>query len=411
MASPKNILYALGTALYLSSQAAAVPLDIGLDICLPFGIQVGLFIDLFDPPQITDVVPVFATATTTVPSAGVYTVPSGISSAVVTAHGASEMCITSVTTKTTTYPCSTSTTFTTTWWDSCISASSTGTCRWTPPATSAPTTVTATVTDTATSTITSTATITKSPTTCVPTSTSTPTPTLSCDPYGYLIQYATLYRVDLTTGETTQVATGLGANTSINSIGYNTLDNYIYGYQSSTGTILQISADGTTVTIDADSPPSGSNIGDIDSNGHYWVGTETSWAEIDLAPGSATYGQTLASGTTSGTLGYAVADWVYIPDAGEYMYAIGSVTSTSETALLRFDLSTHDWEVVFEYGALGVIGVGAVYGMNNGTLYASENGNGQIWQFPVSGGTPFEVSQGPASGNNDGARCVLNLLA
>ncbi|OKL61144.1 hypothetical protein UA08_03295 [Talaromyces atroroseus] len=397
MASPRNILYALGTALYVSAYAAAVPLDIGVDVCLPFGIQVGLFIDLFEPPQITEVVPIFATATTTVPSAGVYTVPSGTSVATVTAHEASEMCITSVTTKTTTYPCSTSTSFTTTWWDPCISSSSTGTCRWTPPATSAPTTITATVT----------ATITESATSCVPT---TPTATLSCDPYGYLIQYATLYRVDLTTGDTTQVSTGLGDNTSINSIGYNVLDNYIYGYQSSTGTILRISADGTTVTIDADSPPAGSNIGDVDTNGHYWVGTETTWAQIDLAPGSATYGQTLANGTTS-TLGYAVADWVYIPDAGEYMYAVGSVSSMNETALLRFDLSTHEWESVADYGALGVIGVGAVYGMNNGTLYASENGNGQIWQFPVSGDTPFEVSQGPASGNNDGARCVLNLLA
>jgi hypothetical protein len=74
-------------------------------------------------------------------------------------------------------------------------------------------------------------------------------------------------------------------------------------------------------------------------------------------------------------------------------------------------MSTHEWETVANYGALGVVGVGAVYGMNNGTVYASENGNGQIWQFPVSGDTPFMVSQGPSSGNNDGARCVLNLLA
>lgn len=218
--------------------------------------------------------------------------------------------------------------------------------------------------------------------------------------------------MDLSTGTTTEIASGLGDNSSINAIGYNTLDNYLYGYQSSTGTILQISADGTTTTVKADAPPSGSYIGDIDSNGHYWVGlgAASSWAEIDLAPGSSTYGKTLASGTTTSP-GYAVADWVYIPSAGEYLYAIGSNTSPSETALLRFDMSTHKWETVANYGALGVVGVGAVYGMNNGTVYASENGNGQIWQFPVSGGKPFKVSQGPSSGNNDGARCVLNLLA
>jgi hypothetical protein len=219
--------------------------------------------------------------------------------------------------------------------------------------------------------------------------------------------------VDLTTGTTTEIANALGDNTTMNAMGYNTLDNYLYAYQPSTSTILQISADGTTTTVDADAPPSGSYVGDIDSNGHYWVavGGATSWAEIDLAPGSATYGKTLSSGTATAPGNYAVADWVYIPSAGEYLYSIGSIASSSETALLRFDMSTHEWETVADFGALGVVGVGAMYGMNNGTLYGSENGNGQIWQFPISGETPFMVSQGPSSGNNDGARCVLNLLA
>jgi hypothetical protein len=54
-------------------------------------------------------------------------------------------------------------------------------------------------------------------------------------------------------------------------------------------------------------------------------------------------------------------------------------------------------------------GFGAMYGMNNGTLYGSNNQNGEIWQFPV-GGRPFRVSSGPISNSNDGARCVLNLL-
>lgn len=420
MTSRRTLLSILGTAQLFGSHVAAAPLDSGLDICLPFGIEVGLFIDLFDPPVVTEVVPCFVTSTTAIPSAGTYVVPAGISTGTVTAQGATDLCVTSVTTTTTTYPCSTATSFPTTWWDPCKSSSTSGTCRWTPPATSAPTTVTRTVTSTVTQSDTSapttvtdtvTSTVTQSATSCSVT-TSTPTPTLSCDPYGYLIQYASLYQVDLTTGTATEVASAIGANTSINAIGYNTLDNYLYGYQASTNTILQISADGTAVTISADAPPSGSYIGDIDSNGHYWVGlgAASSWAEIDLAPGSPTYGKILANGTATSP-GYGVADWVYIPSAGEYLYAVGSNTSPSETALLRFDMSTHEWETVANYGALGVVGVGAVYGMNNGTVYASENGNGQIWQFPISGDTPFMVSQGPPSGNNDGARCVLNLLA
>jgi hypothetical protein len=398
MASVQHLLYALGV-LSVVSNVAAVPL-LG-DICLPLGIDLGGILDLFEVPLLTEVVPFFAVSTTAVPSAGVYTVGSGCSAETVTAQGPTELHVTQVATKTTTYPCSTSTTFTSTWWDPCKGSTTSATCRWTPPATppASTTTVTATVTNTVTNTVTS----------C---STPSSTPTLSCDPYGYLIQFATLYRVDLTTGNTAQVRSGLGANTSINAIGYNTKDNFIYGSQDSTHTIIRIAADGTSSTVaGASAPPAGSNVGDIDSNGHYWVSAGgQNWAEIDLAPGSPTYGTTLAKGTAA-PFGLGVADWVYIPFAGEYLYAVGQNTTSGGASLIRFNMATHAWERVANYPTLSANGFGAQYGMNNGTLYGSDNVSGGIWQFPISGAPPFKVSQGPAAGNNDGARCVLNLLS
>jgi hypothetical protein len=400
MAPFRNLIYAIGA---LSAIPSVVSSPILVDVCLPLGLIFGDILELFDPPDLTEVVPFFALSTTTVTSAGVYTVGTGCSAETITAQCPTELTVTKVATKTTTYPCPTSTSFTSTWWDPCKGHSTTATCRWTPPATppASTKTVTATVTDTITCTVTDTA------TSC----SSTPTPPpLSCDPHGYLVQFATFYRVDITTGTTTKIASGLGDNSSINSIGYNVNDNLIYGSQGSTQTIIRIAADGSSSTVAGAVAPA-SNLGDIDSNGQYWVSNGgNTWAQIDLLPDSATYGQTIGSGTAK-PFDLAVADWVYIPSAGEYLYSVGTNSTSNGVSLIRFNLDTKAWERVANYPTLkGHSTWGAQYGMNNGTVWASDNASGQIWQFPISGATPFEVSQGPAAGNNDGARCVLNLL-
>lgn len=369
------------------------------DICLPLGIELGGILDLFEAPILTEVVPYFTSSTTSLPSAGVYTIGSGLLPATtITAQGPTEVAITDICTKTTTHPCSTATTYTSSYWDSCKGCSTTATCRWTPPVKP---TVTKTVTATATATVTATA-------SCTPT-----TPPLTCDRYGYLIQAATFYRVDLTTGVTSQVAAGLGDNSGINAIGYNVLDNFIYGYQSSTGSIIRIAADGTSSTVaGADSPPSGTMVGDVDSNGNYWASVSgKAWAQIDLAPGSPTYGKTIKSGTAA-PFGLSIADWVYLPIEGEYLYAVGLNSTSNGVSMIRFSIDTKAWEKVANYPTLkSVSTLGAQYGMNNGTIWGSDNASGDIWQFPVDGSAPFIVSKGPISGQNDGARCVLNLEA
>jgi hypothetical protein len=208
------------------------------------------------------------------------------------------------------------------------------------------------------------------------------------------------------------VKSGLGDNSGINAIGYNVLDNFIYGTQGSTSTIIRIAADGTSSTVaGADSPPPASNVGDIDGNGMYWVSASGGkWSQIDLFPGSATYGKTVSKGTAT-PLGLQIADWVYIPIAGEYLYSVGLNSTSSGVSMIRFSMASKAWEKVANYPTLkSVSTLGAQYGMNNGTLWASDNKSGDIWQFPIDGSSPFKVSKGPSSASNDGARCVLNLL-
>ncbi|KAI5854999.1 hypothetical protein GGS23DRAFT_471115 [Durotheca rogersii] len=376
-------------------------------------------ITLTEAPLITEVVPYFTETETTIQNPGTYTLGVGCLSIlgveclveVKDIPAPTVVTLTGVGTRTTTYTPSTSTTFTSTTYDAGCDCLLSKVFCWLPhpthptvTSTTTPAPVTPTVTTTSV-TVTETATASCS-------SVPAPTPTLSCDEYGYLIQVATLYRVDLVTGEFTTVRQSVGDGSSINAIAYNTRDNFLYARQGAANRILRISSDGSSEVIGRLPDSSSYNVGDIDSSGYYWYGRAgQNWHQLDLIPGSPTYGTLVANGTTD-NLGLGIADWAYIPVAGPYLWAATTSSRAGETTLSRFRLESKTWEVVSRHPGMGNRGWGAVYGMNNGTLFASDNLSGQIWAFPVlpGGGSPYLASNGPRSGQNDGARCVFNLL-
>ncbi|KAK0637397.1 hypothetical protein B0T17DRAFT_483269, partial [Bombardia bombarda] len=197
-------------------------------------------------------------------------------------------------------------------------------------------------------------------------------------------------------------------------IGYNILDNFIYGRQNAgngTYNLVRISGSGGSSAILNLGATVAGNVGDIDSDGYYWMASGgQGWWRIDLRPGSATYGTVVESGTAD-ALGYGIADWVYIPSAGRWLYAVATNSPGANTStLLRFSMDTHTWSVVRQYTGTPSSTWGAQYGINTGILYASDNTGGQIWSFPIDGSAPTHVTDGPPSGQNDGARCVLNIL-
>jgi len=183
----------------------------------------------------------------------------------------------------------------------------------------------------------------------------------------------------------------------------------LYARQSGKNQLIRIGPDGSSEVVTTLPTKDGINIGDIDTDGNYWYAGGGLWFQLDLRPNSPTYGTLLSNGTMDlTTLGLSIADWAYIPVGGPYLYT--AANQNGLTALARFSLQTKKWEVVRSYGrTIAQNTWGAVYAMNNGTLYASDNGSGQIWAFPISGGAPYLASRGPVSGSNDGARCVLNL--
>jgi hypothetical protein len=224
-----------------------------------------------------------------------------------------------------------------------------------------------------------------------------------------------LYRQNLTLGTTRTIgATGNGGE--VNSMGYNVLDNFLYAYSLSDNKVIRIHSDATydnVSTLAAATLPR--RAGEIDTDGQMWLTSNdgTQWAKVNLNPGSSTFGTIVDSGTSTGP-GIYIADWVYLPVAGDYLYSIGVNQTSGISSQLRWSRTTHVWSYVETYTAARIPTTrqsffGAMYGMNNntGTIYAQDTTTGKIFQFP-RGGTPFLLTTGTPSTQSDGARCVLN---
>ncbi|KAK8006330.1 hypothetical protein PG991_012627 [Apiospora marii] len=243
----------------------------------------------------------------------------------------------------------------------------------------------------------------------------TPLPTLDCDPSGYLIQNVSLYRVNITTGASTLVKSPVGdGSRGINAMGYNVGDNYLYGAIGtlSNTDLVRIAASGDTTILGSLNVTVTLNAGDVDENNQYWATANgKQWIQVDLKPGSATFGRTLASGTANPT--YTLIDWAYVPGGGNYLWGLayntGGLTPNANTYLQRFDRTARTWSVFTDFGNIaGKNQWGAVYASDDGFLYGSENNSGQIWKFPLpaNGTTAVKVSNGPSATSNDGARCI-----
>lgn len=240
----------------------------------------------------------------------------------------------------------------------------------------------------------------------------------ACDASGYLFQSPAglggphlVQQVDLVSGA---YSTAFNLPRAVNGVGYNTLDDYFYGVASDNGHLVRIGANGslTDLGIPAGTGGAGFNVGDFDAAGHYWVTTSVSpseYFEIDLAPGSPTYGTVLSSGTKGLAGGlFPGADWGFTNGA---FYSVGT-DANANSILVKFDPATGaqtvDSVLTNPAGApVSGLLVGAVYVDAAGYLYASDNPTGNISRINVTTAQLVPLSTGPASGGNDGARCAL----
>ena len=238
----------------------------------------------------------------------------------------------------------------------------------------------------------------------------------TCDTRAFLFQSTPtdIFSIDLVTGGSTQVGTDVSP-VNINAVGYNPLDNYIYGMDSAaTGTgLIRVGSDFTVQTLGFPTglPTTvGFNLGEFDNNGHYWVnsGATGNVYEVDMRPGSATYFQVVSSRAINAIAGFSGgADWAYNPVDG-FLYRTPTNATTGRLHLFRYDRASGvqtNLGAIAGIAADATVATGANYSDAAGFVYGSDNTSGRIFRVNTTTIAGSVLSTGPLSGTNDGARC------
>ncbi|MBQ4845405.1 LruC domain-containing protein [Pseudoalteromonas sp. MMG005] len=247
----------------------------------------------------------------------------------------------------------------------------------------------------------------------------------NCPSKAFLMQdsVAKLYGIDLVSAKATTIAASLtregAANTSsVNAVGFNYKDQYMYGYsKQSPGSVVQIGDDYNMTELDVTGlPDTNFYVGDIQVTGtgasqeaFYFVYTPK--FGLYKIPLNDDLTQTINSihYTDSENWNLNIFDFAFHPNSN-LLYAMESngnlheinVDNATTTLITQLDTSG-------DSGAFG-----AAYFDVNGQFYASNNKSGKIHKIdlstsPVVGYTPTAAvfTSGPKSSQNDGARCAI----
>ncbi|ANO49676.1 hypothetical protein Pf1_01435 [Flavobacterium columnare] len=230
----------------------------------------------------------------------------------------------------------------------------------------------------------------------------------NCNYNAYLFQMNDLYAINLSSGTATLIATDITPGT-INAAGYNPTDGYMWGSLSTpANTIVRIGADFQTTSYYIPQLPTGSRfVGDIRSDGVYFLKIGSFIYQIDVNPNSATYGQYINSYPLSTSIN--VYDWAFNAVDGN-LYTVEKSTNI----LYRITPSTGSVQSLGEVPIIAGLNYtyGAVYFDVDGNFYVSSNDTGTIYIIRnvqnLTGSNIINSNLfafGPSSSSNDGARC------
>ncbi len=232
-------------------------------------------------------------------------------------------------------------------------------------------------------------------------------PFTECPTEAFLIQdkLANLYGVQLATGFYEKFSPADWNQQKMNALAFSVHDSYLYAFNYYYGTLVRIDANYqvTPITI-PNMPNKGFYVGDISvvENAYYLYrpGADFGLFRVSLDEASDDY-LTMVNVVNGTTLNHAIYDLAFHPDNG-FAYAVDRWGN-----LWKIDVQTGTSVKLSNVGEAGTFG--AVYFDVTGNLYISRNSDGNIfrintnWDYPVA---EF-FAYGPASSNNDGARCAL----
>ncbi len=237
-----------------------------------------------------------------------------------------------------------------------------------------------------------------------------------CSSKAYLTQGWTpsTYELNLVTGDYVVNAAGHNVRnsnageelvtSSINALGFNMADYYVYGWSYMHNEPARIHNDWTVEPLTGvNSTDSNFFVGDVSTqSSRYYVyrrGLNYGLYSIGLNPAEEDYLR-MRRIVDGETLSLRIADFAFSP-LDNLIYAL-----ESDGAFRQIDPQTGDSRLL---GATGVSGgFGAAYFDAEGTFYASRNSDGNIFRIKVPSGL-YEAelfAAGPSSSANDGFRCA-----
>lgn len=223
------------------------------------------------------------------------------------------------------------------------------------------------------------------------------------------------YTLNLSSGVTTLGKQTLieGPNAFINAIGYNTVDNYIWGFRYGTNQLVRIGSDWSVTFHNVTgfpSPVPGFATGDVSPDGilYLYASNSNQITKVDLNPGSANY----LTAVTLPTSPTDLNDWSFNPTNG-LLYGFGT-----GKVLYQFDPATGNRTTLGSVTGAGIEtstytgAFGTAFFDTDGDMYVGNNGSGAIFKIsaPLTNLTAslFSTASGVTPG--DGARCPSAIV-
>ena len=232
-------------------------------------------------------------------------------------------------------------------------------------------------------------------------------PFVDCPAKAFLTQGSVpqTYSINLVTGDYRSLAPNMGTTSSVNGLGFNPNDRFIYGWGYEYNLPVRVHSDFQAEPMNVTNI-AGANfyVGDVSSTlNKYFVyrkGANYGLYSIGLDPEAADYLQMIRV-TDGATISLGIADFAFHPDDG-FAYAVDSGGS-----LHRIDAVNGTSTKIGTTGVKG--GFGAAYFDVEGNLYLGRNSDGSIFRIDInSGNYDAELfAIGPAASINDGSRCAL----
>ncbi|MEG3695041.1 LruC domain-containing protein, partial [Vibrio coralliirubri] len=237
----------------------------------------------------------------------------------------------------------------------------------------------------------------------------------TCPSKAYLFQSTPVqvWGVNLVTGSTTLLEDDTGMNANINGVGFDFQDRYIYGYDTTNKRLVRLGQDFQAEVINTSGLPTDHTfyVGDVYDHVYYLYRTGKGLFTVDLSPLDSDPNATVTVNKIAGSPATVkLTDFAFHPSDGS-LYGIDN----NSGGLYQFNPTTGAETYIGDTGETGTFGAG--YFDVNGYYYVSRNQDGKIYRINLSpdnaaniaaGIVPAVefVSNGPASGQNDGARCA-----